>query len=97
MDAPEQIDMDFNAPADDGYEIWQWERREAEKRIAKEWGLPVGKRVRLKRFNIDYEFEGFLKLVKLPLTINKKQPLEIQIEKMKFLSDEIESCSVIGA
>ena len=41
MGSPQQIDMDFNAPAEDGCEIWQWERRETEKRIVKEWGLPT--------------------------------------------------------
>ncbi len=95
MQNTEQLDIDFFAPAEDGYEIWQWERKEAEQRIAKEWKLPIGKMVCLKRLNIDGEFEGKLGLAKLPLSINKKQPLEVKIGKMKFTSDEIEKCSVI--
>ncbi len=57
--------------------------------------MPISKKVRLKRFCIDGEFEGILELAELPLRINKKQPIELKIGRMEFPSNEIEKCSII--
>jgi len=95
MKTPEQLGFDFGAPAEDGYKIWQWERKQCEQRIAKAWNLPVGKKVRIKLVNIDGEFQGRLELARLPLSINNKNPLKIKIGTMRFDSTEIEKCTVI--
>ena len=51
-----QLDFDFHAPATDGYAVWQWDRAAAERSIAAEWRLPIGRTVRVKLWNLDQEF-----------------------------------------
>lgn len=91
-----KIELNFRAPAEDGYAVWQWDRQEAVRRVAKEWSLPLGKQVRLSRWGIDGEFVGNLQLVTLPARMDKRLPLELKIDKMHFPSTEIEACTVIG-
>lgn len=95
MDIACRLDFDFHAPATDGYAVWQWEQAAAERRIAEEWRLPLGRTVRVKLWNLDQEFVGRLQLVKRPATLNRKEPLLLHVGTMPFLSTEIESCAVV--
>ncbi len=96
MPKDNQLDLDFRAPAEDGYASWQWDRREAVEQIVKLWGLPVGRQVRLRRTGIDGDFEGRLELASMPVRMDRRLPLELRMGKMKFSSGEVETCSVIG-
>ena len=95
MNLPAQLDLDFHAPAADGYAVWQWDQAQAVKRIGAEWNLPLNATVRVKLWNLDQEFEGRLQLVKRPATLNRKEPLMLHVGTMPFLSTEIESCAVV--
>jgi hypothetical protein len=95
MNDPEQLPLDFNAPATAGYEMWQWGLAEAERRIAEEWELPLNAQVRVKLWNLDQEFAGRLKLARRPARLHRKEPLELRIASMPFLSTEIETCAVV--
>jgi hypothetical protein len=93
----EQLDFDFHAPATDGYDAWQWDRVEAERRIAEAWCLPLGQRVRVKLWNLDQEFTGKLRVEKRPARIHPKEPLMLRVDSMPFLNTEIEACAVVEA
>jgi len=90
----EQLDIDFQAPVNDGYDAWQWDRKEAVRQIAKAWALPIGAQVRLRQHGIDGDFEGKLEIATFPKRLNARQPLELKIGKMTFLSTHIETCIV---
>lgn len=89
-----QLDLDFHAPAEDGYASWQWDREQAVRKIAELWGLPIGREVRLRRRGIDGEFEGPLTLAAMPDRLDRHRPLELRMGKMTFSSEEVETCSV---
>ena len=91
----EQLDFDFNSPAEDGYETWMWNRQQASERIARKYKLPIGRNVRLKRYNIDGEFTGKLELPRIPVTINPKNPIDLKLGNMIFPSSEIEYCIAV--
>ena len=96
MQDPNQLDLDFHAPAGNGYAAWEWDRQEAVCRVAAEWGLPIGRQVRLRRQGIDGDFEGKLELASLPARIDRRTPLELRIGKMQFPSTEVEACSAVA-
>ncbi len=91
---PEQLDLDFGAPAEDGYAIWQWQRKQALQRVSKEWGLPLEQPVRLRLTGIDGEFVGILRLNAMPTTLDRKLPLQLRMDHHVFESTEIEFCSL---
>jgi len=95
MERDGQLELDFHAPAGDGYAVWEWDQEQAVKRIAAEWELPLNRRVRLKLANIDSEFEGELKLAEHPLTMDRRRPLLLKLTPLEFSSVEIERCAVI--
>lgn len=95
MNHPEQLDLDFQAPATDGYDSWQWGLAEAERRVAAEYGLPLNAEVCVKLWNLDQEFRGRLKLVGRPRSLTRKEPVELRVGNMPFLSSEIERCTVL--
>ena len=75
MTEPVQGIFDFESGCANGYENW---RKQQEARLAAirlEWGLPVGRRVRLCLRNVDNEFEGLLELVEPPAAIDRRFPL----------------------
>ena len=88
----EQLQLDFGAPAADGVAIWQWERQATLDRLSRDYGLPLGQRVRLRRANIDGEFVGKLELASLPTTTDRRQPLQLRLDRMIFSSHEVEYC-----
>jgi len=92
---PEQLDLDFHAPSGEGYENWQWDRKQARRRIAEVWGVAIGQYVRLRIRDIDGEFNGKLILRAYPSRLTRKQPLQLRIGSVDFLSSEIESCAVL--
>ena len=91
-----QFDLDFHASAEDGYDAWQSDQKDALRQVTAEWGLPLGAQVRLRRRGIDGDFEGKLELVSLPPRIDRRLTLELKIGRMTFSSAEVESCSVLG-
>ena len=95
MEDSNQLEIDWGAPAVDGYASWQWNRQQAVRRIAELWGLPLGRAVRLRRRGIDGDFEGILQLASLPTHLNRQQPLELRMGSMTFSSEEVETCSVV--
>ena len=92
---PGQLDLDFQAPVGNGYGSWEWDQREAIKKISGTWGLPINRKVRLKLFDIDSEFEGILRLDEFPLSMDKRRPLTLRLTPLVFSSLEIEQCMVI--
>jgi len=88
--------FDFERGNSNGFENWQDEREKELVSIRREWSLPVGRRVRVKIKNIDYEFEGVLKLVEYPEKIDKKIPLHLSIEKVDIFPADIERLSVVS-
>ena len=96
MPTNNQLDLDFHAPAGDGYAAWQWDRREAVKLISVTWGLPIGRLVRLRRSGIDGEFEGKLELATMPPRMDHRLPLELRMGKMTFSSTEVDVCVAVA-
>jgi len=88
--------FDFESGNSNGFKNWQVEVEKKLVAIRREWCLPVGKRVRVKLKNIDYEFEGVLKLVEYPDKIDKKIPLHLSIEKVDIFPADIEKLSVVN-
>ena len=88
--------FDFERGNSNGFENWQIELENKLVVIRREWSLPVGKRVRVKIKNIDYEFEGVLKLVEYPDRIDKKIPLHLSVERVDVFPADIERLSIIS-
>ena len=95
MDDDLQLGFDFGAPAEDGYAAWQWERKAYGQKIAKAKGLPIGKKVSLKLYGIDYEFTGVLEVARLPVVWDASLDVELRLAKKTFLNTDIERCVVI--
>jgi len=88
--------FDFESGNMNGYENWRRHQEERLQAIRNEWGLPVRPRVRLRLKNIDGEFEGVLRLVDQPLTIDSRLPLHLRIDSLDVFPDDIEQCVVIN-
>lgn len=87
--------FDFESGNTDGFENW---RRQQEARldvIRKEWCVPVGRRVRIRLRNIDGEFEGKLELVQHPVTIDRRIPLHLRVDRVDVFLTDIEQCVVL--
>jgi hypothetical protein len=88
-----QIEIDFGEDVNEsGYDLWRAECSARNAAIAKCWGLPIGKKVALKLYNIDGEFYGLLAVDVYPSKLNKKEPLRLRQGSMTFFSNEIEAC-----
>ncbi len=90
----EQLELDFGAPAEDGYACWQWDRRAAEERLGREYHLPLGRLVRLRLFQIDGEFVGRLELAARPTNRGAHSALLLRLGRMTFQSSEVEACVI---
>ena len=90
----EQLDLNFGATVGNGYESWQWEQKEALRRVSLEWGLPLGKLVRVRFAGIDGDSVGILRLQTMPRVLDRNQPLKLRMGRHVFDSTEIESCSL---
>ena len=90
-----QLDFDFKDSVVNGYKYWECDQKKIFKEISKTWGLPINRKVRLKLFDIDSEFEGILSLDEFPVSLNKSHPLSLRLPPLVFSSLEIEQCMVI--
>lgn len=87
--------FDFESGNMNGYENWRREQEQRLQAIRNEWRLPVRRRVRLRLKNIDGDFEGVLRLVDQPLTIDRRLPVHLRIDNLDVFPDDIEQCVVI--
>ncbi len=87
--------FDFETGRADGIENWRRDREVFLTSVREEWGLPVGRRVRVTLIGIDREIEGLLELAGHPKAIDRRMVLEMRIAGAAFSSAEIESCRVI--
>ena len=96
MEAPGPIQgvFDFDSGNADGVANWRREREARLAAIRREWGVPVGRRVRLRLQNVDGEFEGRLQLAHQPEAIDRHLPLRLRLGTMDFLASDIEQCVV---
>ena len=87
--------FDFESANINGYENWRREQENRLEAIRNEWCLPVRRRVRIRLKDIDGDFEGVLRLVDQPLTIDSRLPLHLRIDNLDVFPDDIEQCVVI--
>jgi hypothetical protein len=92
---PIQGVFDFESGNSDGLANWRREREACLEAVRREWGVPVGRRVRLRLRHMDEEFEGRLQLVRHPLTMDRHRPLHLRLGTVDFFAAEIEWCGVI--
>ena len=90
-----QLEMHFQPSDGGGYANWQRDQEHAVRKIAEVWNLPLNKRVRLKLFNADTEFEGKLTLAEFPLSLDTRKPLLLGLDPMTFASTDVEECVVV--
>jgi hypothetical protein len=95
MSNPVQGLFDFESGNMNGYQNWRRQQEERLQAIRNEWRLPVRRRVRLRLKNIDGDFEGILRLVDQPMTIDRRLPLHLRIDNLDVSPDDIEQCVVI--
>lgn len=96
MDGGEQLEMDFQGPAGDGYARWQADYRRLQESIAAKWSMPINRPVRLELKNVDGAFEGMLRLAERPHDLDSRRPLLLRLDRMTFFSNEIERCLVLA-
>lgn len=87
--------FDFDSGNTNGFENFRRQREARFAAIRREWGVPVGKRVRLKLRQIHSEFTGLLALAVEPQKIDRHQPLHLKIRHTPFTLAEIEHCTVL--
>ena len=95
MSDPVQGLFDFESGSMNGYQNWRRQQEERLQTIRNEWRLPVHRRVRLRLKNIDGDFEGVLRLVDQPLTIDRRLPLHLRIDNLDVFPEDIELCVAI--
>lgn len=84
--------FDFESGNSNGFQNWRREQERRLEAVRREWGLPVGRRVRLRLRDVDGEFEGKLELVHHPVTCDSRVALHLRIERMDFTSTDVEQC-----
>jgi hypothetical protein len=87
--------FDFESGRLDGLENWRREQEARLEEIRKEWGLPVGKKVRIKVSNIAGELEGVLRLAVMPVSVDRRIPLRLRVGRVDLCEGDIESWVVI--
>lgn len=88
--------FDFEQGNLDGFVRWQRELDAQIAELRQRWGLPIGKRVRVKLFVWEGLLEGRLRLADLREAHREEaQVVSLQIGSSQFASDEIESCIVV--
>ena len=87
--------FDFETGNTDGYANWRREQEAWLEAIRREWAVPVGRNVRLRLHNIDGEFVGKLELASLPVTIDRRVPLRLRVDRVDVHIPDIESCTVV--
>ena len=87
--------LDFDSGNTNGFDNWCQQREERLQSVRREWGVPVGRRVRLKLREFNQEFTGILMLVEEPLKIDRRLPLLLRIRNIPFTQADIEHCSTL--
>jgi hypothetical protein len=87
--------FDFESGNVDGFENWRCQQEARLDAIRKEWSVPVGRRVRIRLRNIDGDFEGKLELVQHPVTIDRRVPLHLRIDRVDVFVPDIEQCIIL--
>ncbi|RME93716.1 MAG: hypothetical protein D6766_07625 [Verrucomicrobia bacterium] len=82
--------FDFESGNPDGFANWEREQAARLAAIRGEWGLPLGRRVRVALVGVDAELEGRLELAEQPRAIDRRHPLALRIGSVRFSSEEIE-------
>jgi len=82
--------LDFNSGNTRGFDNWHQQREERLQLIRREWGVPVGRRVRLKLREFDHEFTGILMLAEEPSKIDRRLPLLLKIRNIPVGPADIE-------
>ena len=95
MDDSGQNLFDFASGDKCGYQNWRREHQQRLQVIRREWGIPVRRRLRLRLKNLNGDFEGVLRLVAQPLTIDRRRPLHLKIDKIDVFPNQIEQCVLI--
>jgi hypothetical protein len=57
--------------------------------------VPINKHVRVKLKFLRQEEQGKLILAEQPPALDKKQPLMLSVNKIKFVNSDIETCSIL--
>lgn len=91
-EGPIQGVLDFESGNPDGFGNWQREQEALRAEVRRIWGLPVGRRVRVRLRDMDDSLEGELHLVSRPEKLDRRTPLMLQLRGIEFSSHEIESC-----
>lgn len=87
--------LDFDSGNTHGFDNWRKQRETRLQLIRREWGVPVGKRVRLKLREFDHEFVGVLMLAEEPRAIDRRQPLLLKIRNVSLGLADIEHCAML--
>lgn len=95
MTKPIQGIFDFGKGNRNGIENFYRQQNERKERIRQEWSVPLGKTVRIRLNGFNEDIEGRLETAGHPTKINKKIPLPLRIDKIEFLSTDIEQCAVL--
>jgi hypothetical protein len=89
--------FDVESGSMNGYQNWRRQQEERLQAHRKEWRLPLRRQARLRLKNIDGRFEGVLRLVDPPLTINRRLPRHLRIDTLDVFPEHIELCGGIDA
>ena len=92
---PIQGVFDFESGSMNGYANWRRQQERWLTALRAEWGLPIARRVRIKLKTMDDELVGQLKLVELPVTIDKRIPLRLVVDGIEVWPADIEHCVVL--
>ena len=90
-----QCIFDFGTGNQDGYENFQREQEEKNKKIRDIWKLPVGRNVCVSLHGVPSSFVGRLEVKEQPGVFNRREPLHLKIGRTGFYHNEIESCNII--
>ncbi len=91
-DTFEQLVIDSQAPVEDGYAHWLWDREKAVRRVSEVWGLPIRRKVRVRLSGIDREFTDMMRLAAMPKKQDRRERLSLRMGRHVFQSSEIEAC-----
>ncbi len=89
----DQDEIDFDRPAADGVEAWRRQRAVQQRQLARDTGLPIGRRVRLE-LRDGSGMEGKLELAENLLFIEPthRAELRLRIDRCEFLARDVASC-----
>jgi len=87
-----QGELDFDGKDAAGYARWQQEQAAWLTRLRREYGFPLGRKVRVKLRDFDREIQGRLGLVELPLQPATSRRVKFRVATFEFEPEEIEYC-----